>query len=260
MFEARLVQGSLLKKVMEAIKDLLNEASFDCAHSGILLQAMDNSHVSLVSLNLRKEGFDKYRCDRNIVMGMNLTSMSKILKCASNDDIITMKAQDSADTVTFVFESPNQEKVSEYEMKLMNLDQDQLGIPETEYCCIIKLPSGEFARICRDLSQFGESIVISCTKEGVKFSAAGDIGTANIKLAQTGTVDKEEDAVIVDMQEPVTLTFSCKYLNMFTKATPLSPQVCLSMSPDVPLVVEYKIGEIGHIRYYLAPRIGDEDE
>ena len=26
-------------------------------------------------------------------MGMNLTSMSKILKCASNDDIITIKAQ-----------------------------------------------------------------------------------------------------------------------------------------------------------------------
>lgn len=32
-------------------------------------------------------------------------SMSKILKCASNDDIITIKAQDDADTVTFVFES-----------------------------------------------------------------------------------------------------------------------------------------------------------
>ena len=72
MFEARLVQGSLLKKVLEAIKDLLNEGSFDCADSGILLQAMDNSHVSLVSLSLRKEGFDKYRCDRNLVMGMNL--------------------------------------------------------------------------------------------------------------------------------------------------------------------------------------------
>ena len=44
------------------------------------------------------------------------------------------------------------------------------------------MPSGEFARICRDLSQFGESIVIACTKEGVKFSAAGEIGTANIKV------------------------------------------------------------------------------
>jgi hypothetical protein len=30
-----------------------------------------------------------------------------------------------------MFESPNQEKVADYEMKLMNLDQEHLGIPET---------------------------------------------------------------------------------------------------------------------------------
>jgi Proliferating cell nuclear antigen, N-terminal domain len=35
----------------------------------------------------------------------------QILRCAANDDIITVKAQDQADTVTFMFESPNQEKV-----------------------------------------------------------------------------------------------------------------------------------------------------
>lgn len=72
MFEARLLQGSLLKKVLEALKDLLNEAAWDCSDAGIQLQAMDNSHVSLVSLSLRAEGFDKYRCDRNLSMGMNL--------------------------------------------------------------------------------------------------------------------------------------------------------------------------------------------
>ena len=65
----------------------------------------------------------------------------------------------------------------------------------------------------RDLSQFGESVVISCTKEGVKFSAAGYIGVGNIKLAQTTNVDKEEEAVTIEMQEPVTLTFACRYLN-----------------------------------------------
>lgn len=51
-------------------------------------------------------------------------------------------------------------------MKLMNLDQEHLGIPETNYACIVRMPSIEFARICRDLSQFGESMVIGCTKEG----------------------------------------------------------------------------------------------
>ena len=35
----------------------------------------------------------------------------------------------------------------------------------------------------------------------------------------------------------------------------------LKMSPDVPLVVEYRIGEeadMGHMRFYLAPKITDE--
>ena len=33
--------------------------------------------------------------------------MSKILKCASNEDAITIKAGDNADVVTFMFESPS---------------------------------------------------------------------------------------------------------------------------------------------------------
>ena len=34
-------------------------------------------------------------------------SMAKIMKCASNDDIITIRSEDSPDNVTFVFESPS---------------------------------------------------------------------------------------------------------------------------------------------------------
>ena len=52
---------------------------------------------------------------------------------------------------------------------------------------------------------------------------------------QSANVDKEEEAVVVDMREAVTLTFSLRYLNFFTKAAPLSSQVSLSMSEDVPL-------------------------
>ena len=107
MLELRLVQGSLLKKVLESIKDLVNDANFDCSTTGFSLQAMDSSHVALVSLLLRSEGFEHYRCDRNLSMGMNLGNMSKMLKCAGNDDIITIKADDGGDTVTFMFESPS---------------------------------------------------------------------------------------------------------------------------------------------------------
>lgn len=64
---------------------------------------------------------------------------------------------------------------------------------------------------------------------------------------------------MVEMQEPVTLTFALRYLNSFTKATALSSTVTLSMSKELPVAVEYKIAEMGHIRFYLAPKI-EEDE
>lgn len=259
MFEARLVQGSMWKKLIDAIKDLLNETKWECSSSGISLQAMDSSHVSLVSLNMRSEGFDTFRCDRNLSLGINLASMAKIIRCSGNDDIITIKSCDDADTVTFVFESPNNEKVSDYEIRLLDLDTEHLGIPETEYSCVVKMPSSEFQRICRDLSQIGESVIICCTKEGVKFSASGDLGTGNIKLAQNSSSDKEEEAVIIEMNQAVTLTFALRYLNYFTKASALSSQVTLSMSADVPLVVEYKVADMGYLRFYLAPKMEDTD-
>jgi DNA polymerase III sliding clamp (beta) subunit (PCNA family) len=72
MFEARLVQGNLLKKVVDAIKDLVTDANFDCTSTGFNLQAMDNSHVSLVAMQLRADGFEHFRCDRNLSMGKKL--------------------------------------------------------------------------------------------------------------------------------------------------------------------------------------------
>ena len=118
-----------------------------------------------------------------------------------------------------------QDKISDFEMKLMDIDSEHLGIPEAEYHAIVKMPSSEFARICKDLSSIGDTgnqlcssalevfvnvwlfcwesyadncwcfvvyveVVISVTKEGVKFSTKGDIGTANIVCRQNTSVDK----------------------------------------------------------------------
>jgi len=96
------------------------------------------------------------------------------------------------------------------------------------------------------------------TKEGIKFSATGDLGTGSITLKHNTSVEKEEEAVVVDVQEPVELNFALRYLTLFSKATPLGPTVTLSMSPDIPIVVEYTIENMGYIRYYLAPKIDEE--
>ncbi|KAK2089233.1 hypothetical protein P7K49_035140, partial [Saguinus oedipus] len=71
-------------------------------------------------------------------------------------------------------------------------------------------------------------------------------------------VDKEKEVVTIVVNEPVQLTFARRYLNFFTKASPLSSTVTLGMSADVPLVVEYKTADMGHFKYYVAPKTEDE--
>jgi proliferating cell nuclear antigen len=47
MFEARLENSSLLKKLFDAVKELCKDVRFDCNENGIALQAMDRYEIAL---------------------------------------------------------------------------------------------------------------------------------------------------------------------------------------------------------------------
>ncbi len=144
-------------------------------------------------------------------------------------------------------------------MKLMDIDSEHLGIPETDYAVTIRMPSVEFQRICRDLATIGDTVSINVTKDGVKFSTAGDIGDANIMCRQNASEEKD-NMISIELAEPVNLTFALRYLNSFTKATPLSDQVMLRLSSNLPIVVQYVVEDVGYVAYFLAPKIEDDME
>ncbi|KAG6889028.1 hypothetical protein C0992_006651 [Termitomyces sp. T32_za158] len=182
MLEAKLAEAGTLKKLLDAIKELVNDANFDCNEEGMTLQAMDNSHVALVSVLLEATGFKRYRCDRPMPLGVNLNSLTKVLKCAKDDDECTMKAADEADVLNLVYEAKSSDRIAEYDMKLMDIDSDTLGIPDTDYDARVTMPSSEFTRIVRDLSLLGESVRIEVSKEGVRFASDGEAANGSILL------------------------------------------------------------------------------
>merc|ERR1719295_967967 len=241
-------------------------------------------------MQLTESGFENYRCDSDQCLGIQFAALSKILKCMTPKDSLSIQAQSDGDVVNFIFESMDQKRYSNFELKLNDIDQEQLGIPETEYDTIIEMPSAEFQRICRDLAAIGDTVTISATKQGVKFSVNGDIGSGDMTIKgmmtnnkgskikkdpdetqmeededmMTGNVDDDDDGnnnVKISLSDTVQQTFSLRYLNNFTKATGLSDKVVLRMGTEVPLEVEYKIGDdnFGNLRYYLAPKIDDDE-
>ena len=263
MFEARILKGKNLKRLIESIKELVTDANFDCSSAGVSLQAMDSNHVSLVALLLKAEGFEHYRADRNISLGINLSSMSKILKCSDDDDIITLKAEDSGDSVTFMFESPKQTRISHFSSQTHGHRQraprhthHRVQVRRTHAQRRVQAHRGRdrnHRRHSPHQRQQGRRQVRSQRRHGHRqHRVQAERGSGRGR----GRADTDQDG-----GGGQSLTFALRYLNSFAKATPLAKSVSLKMSPDVPLVVEYQMEEdMGHIRYYLAPKIDEEEE
>lgn len=257
MLEARIERADVFKKLIEAMKDLVTEAMFEFSDTGVQLQSMDSSHVSLCFVELEKKTFEHYRCDQNYALGLSLPNLAKVLKCAGADDVLTLKYKDESDVLSLMFENEEQDRIMDFDLTLMDLDQDQLQIPETDYQCIVKLETDQFKKIISDMLQLGDTTVITCKKDSIKFSIEGDVGKANITLKKSAAADDKEKTQI-SVLDPVELRFALRYLNYFTKASPLSKMVTLSLRKDVPLLVEYDIEQNGTVQYFLAPKIDDE--
>ena len=70
----------------------------------------------------------------------------------------------------------------------------------------------------------------------------------------------ENDSITLEVEQPVSQSYASRYLNMFAKAGGLSNQVTLSTGTELPIAVAYPImNGLGEIKYYLAPKITEEE-
>merc|ERR1711997_303255 len=203
-------------------------------------------------------GFADFKCDRPTSLGMNADSLSKILKMCGPNDSLKIRWQNDADSVSFQCETGEEDRIAEFDLKLMQIESEHMEIPEQQYRVTAKMPSAEFQKICRDLKEFGETMQIKANKEGITFSVQGDVGSGNVLLKPRES-EKPEEKVTLTVHEPVAATFALRYLVNFAKAAPLCGTVELGLGPDAPLLVKYNldVAENGHMQFYLAPKIDE---
>lgn len=260
MLEGKFDEASLLKKVIDSVKDCVQLCNFACDSQGISVQAIDDSRVLLVLLLIGLASFSSYRCDRDITLGIDLKSFSKIIRCGANEDYLTLIAEDSPDSVSLIFEDKVKDRVSEYSLKLMDIDAETLNIDELDFDSTITMPSADFQKICRDLSTLSETLQITVTKEAVTFGAKGETGAGNVLVKLHTDLDKTDNSVNIYLKQPVDLTFGLKFISDIIKATPLSSTVTIKLAAETPALFEYQLPS-GYMRFYLAPKFsGDDDE
>ena len=205
--------------------------------------AFDVARVTLVYVKLDAENFEEYSCPGNVVLGINVSNTFKLLKSISNNDILTITNTDESLVVTISNES--KKSTSKFNIRLLDLNEDLLEIPESDdnnkHETVI--PSIDFQKIVRDMSNIGSELLIKRFENLVVFSCEGDFADKQTTIEQNESVRNE-----------ISGNFSLKYLSMFTKATILCPLVqIIQESDESPIVFKYTIANLGELRFYLAP-------
>ncbi|OIR56377.1 MAG: proliferating cell nuclear antigen [Amphiamblys sp. WSBS2006] len=261
MFEAKVQNGNILRRAIDLAKDFVSEANLDCGDNGISLTAMDSRHVTLVEFSLDRKGFENYRCDRNVSLGVNLGNLSKILKCAEQNDSIQLSADENGDKVRIAFANPDQSRTSNYTLNLMQLDLDLMAIDSKTFDATITLSASEFKKVCTDLASLGESVAISVDAEELVFTTDGEIGSGSVCLKKNEPGEKDQMPTTIECQKgkKIKQAFSLNYLAKFAKGTPFSDAVFLGIKEGAPIMVAYEQKDVGYVRFFLTPKY-DEDE
>ena len=147
--------------------------------------------------------------------------------------------------------------MAEFQLNLLNLDIHTLSIPDTEYPTSIKMSSTKFVSLCRDFTQLSDTLKIEVKEQKATFSINGKAGVEKIVM-KNNNAEKLEDQITIVSDGEVSLSFGLQYLNSFAKASSLSDIVTLNISSIFILMIEYEMQDIGFIKFYLAPKM-DED-
>jgi proliferating cell nuclear antigen len=228
------------------MKDLIKETNFEFTSDGLSIKAMDDSQISYCDIELKSDSMLHYKCERPIVLGINVESLLKVIRCADPEDTLKISYKLDSDVLQLRFE--NQLKIMEIELRLMEIDDERLECPDLEFECEVMMNSKEFATIIKDLQQLGgETCRIRAIDNCLEFSSQTENGLARISIP-------------IQTKAEVYLDFILNKLKNFSNAMALSAKVWLRLSSGIPLLVEYPIEQnLGHIKYYLAPKEIDND-
>lgn len=237
------IAATLFKKIIDAVKDLVKDTSFEFTENGIVLNAMDSSHVTLVHMTI-KSSLLAYEDAGAEVIGVHMEGLSRVLKTCENDCEIRCENTECKLLIT----TKSDGRDMNFSQNLLDLEVDSMMVPDINYPCKIEMTCSELQKLCRDLREFGDSVQITVSPSSFKLltTSSGE----HIEINYTAN-----QSVKIQSEASMEMSFSLKYLILFCKACPLSDSVSIYIGCDQPMCVKFPISESEHLSFYLAPKV-----
>lgn len=250
--EIKTVQSNAIRILFEALKDILTDINLQISSDGLKIISMDGSKQAVVNLKLDATKFERFYCKNSLRAGLNMTSLYKIIKSVKNSDIVTFYILENSSTKLHI-EIENKEKKTNIltVLKLLDLDEDILDIPDIGFDTVKTMPSNDFQSYVRELSIITNKIKLESKNNTFSLSGEGDFAETKINIGDSNDQN-------ISTIHNASGTFYIKYLLLFTKSTNLCTTVEIYLKNNYPLILVYNVANLGKLQYCLAPLVGEE--
>ena len=129
----------------------------------------------------------------------------------------------------------------------IDINESRIEVPDVTMTSNTILPSADFQRLCRDMSNIGPEIEITRVDKELRLRCEGDFANQ-----ETYIECPEESPEIKGL-------YSLKYLNIFTKATSMCASVQIMQEEGNRfLILKYNVANLGEVKFYLATKVSDD--
>ena len=237
------IQASAFKSCFEVLKDILNDVNIYFKSDGMYVTTLDTARTSLIDMHLPADNFEEYECNEEVVAGINISNTFKLLKSITNSDILNISI-DSKEYMNVEIVSESKNTNTKFQLKLLDINESQIEVPDIEMSTITTLPSVDFQRLCRDMSNIGTEIEI--TRQGTLMTLKCDGDFAN----QVTSISCSEES------PRISGLYSLRYLNIFAKGSSMCSSVqVLQEEANRFLILKYNVASLGELKFYLATKV-----
>jgi len=271
ILEISTLKSIIIKSLFEVIKPYIKETNILINNEGLKISTMDTSKVSLTYIKLKSEKFEKYYCEKPIIIGIDTCILFKVIKYCNRRETITFYMTESEpDKLGIELSDPFMGKVKDYKIPLLALDDKIANIQSMEFDYIINIPSLQFQQIIKDIHLLdGKIVEIKSIGKQIIFNCADGIAEFKTSISEVDEkVNKDQKALLQQNGEDIKCIkfqksnekivqgrFKLNYLMNFIKASHLCENMNILLTNDKPLVLEYFIADLGILRCLLAQDI-----
>jgi proliferating cell nuclear antigen len=252
------VQSGAFRILVEALKEILTDTNMIFDSSGVKLIATDSSKIVLIHMKLHSENFEYYFCqDNKIKIGINMNNLFKLIKVMGNNDILNLYIEKN-DINRLGIRIYNEIKNTQttFKLNLLDIAEEEINIPPAEFETELSLPSVDFQKLIRDMTNIGDLVDIKSVGENLIFNCDGDFATQETILKQIDdNANGLKFSISAPVDNPIQGIFSLKYLVLFTKCTNLCNLIHMYIKNDYPLIIKYNVANLGDIKLCLSPNV-----